>query len=106
MDEPHEVLFEQLKVPILGVVENMSGEFFGTGAGEKLAERTESEFFGIVPLDARIRIGGDEGKPIVAVSPNAEAAQSIFSIAQKVAARVSVLTLQNQGNFIPIQMIG
>ncbi|MGB1250872.1 MAG: Mrp/NBP35 family ATP-binding protein [Candidatus Promineifilaceae bacterium] len=99
-------MFEQLKVPILGVVENMSGEFFGTGAGKKLADRTESEFFGIVPLDARIRIGGDEGKPIVAASPNAEAAQSIFSIAQKVAARVSVLTLHNQSNFIPIQMIG
>ena len=99
-------MFESLKVPILGVVENMSGDFFGTGAGEKLATEYELDYFGEIPLDARIRIGGDEGKPIMAVTPTAPASEAIFNISQKVAAKVSVLAFQNQANFIPIEMIG
>lgn len=99
-------MFSELNVPILGVIENMSGDFFGTGAGEALAQEVESEYFGSVPLDARIRIGGDEGKPIVSASPTSEAGVALMEIASKVAARVSVLTLQNQGNFIPIEMVG
>ncbi len=99
-------MFESLKVPILGVVENMSGELFGTGAGKKLADQYELDYFGEIPLDARIRIGGDEGKPIVAATPTAPASEAFFALSQKVAAKVSVLTLQNQGNFIPIEMIG
>ena len=99
-------MFESLKVPILGVVENMSGELFGTGAGAKLAAAHDLEYFGEIPLDARVRIGGDAGKPIVAATPTAPASEAFFELSQKIAAKVSVLTLQNQGNFIPIEMVG
>ncbi len=99
-------MFEQLNVPILGVVENMSGEFFGSGAGEKLAESQGVDYLGTVPLDARVRIGGDTGKPIVAATPTSPAGQAFIEISQKVAAKVSVLAFQNQANFIPIEMIG
>lgn len=99
-------MFEQLKVPILGVVENMSGEFFGTGAGEALAAEYETEFLGSVPLDPQVRIGGDAGEPIVVRDPASAAAQAFEAIARQVAARVSVMTIQSQGNFIPIEMIG
>lgn len=99
-------MFEQLNVPILGVVENMSGEFFGTGGGEKLADSQNLEYLGAVPLDARVRMGGDSGRPIVAASPTSPAGEAFMTIASQVAARVSVLTLQNQSNFIPIEMIG
>jgi ATP-binding protein involved in chromosome partitioning len=98
--------FEKLDVPILGVVENMSGEIFGTGAGAKLATDYNTPYLGAVPMDARVRAGGDDGQPVVVAYPQSEAAQAIVQIAQAVAAQVSVLTLSKQTNFIPIQMIG
>ncbi len=99
--------FEKLEVPIIGVIENMSGEFFGTGAGERLAQQYDTVYLGSVPLEANVRIGGDAGQPIVVAHPDSEAAQALRSIARDVAARVSVITLQQQSdNFIPIQMIG
>ena len=98
--------FEQLNVPILGVVENMSGEFFGTGAGELLAQQNDTEYFGTVPMDANVRRGGDEGSPIVVAFPNAPAAIAFGEVSKKIAARISVMTLMNDTSFIPIEMIG
>ncbi|KAA3657246.1 MAG: iron-sulfur cluster carrier protein ApbC [Chloroflexi bacterium] len=99
--------FEKLEVPILGVIENMSGEFFGTGAGEELASNYETEYLGTVPMEANVRIGGDSGAPIVVAYPDSPAAKALGEIAQAVAARVSVVTLSTQSaNFIPIEMVG
>ncbi len=99
--------FEKLEVPILGVVENMSGEFFGTGAGEILAKQQDTEYLGTIPLDAHVRTGGDLGKPIIVEHPDSPAAIALKEIAELVAARVSVVTLATQSNnFIPIEMIG
>ncbi|MEJ2748411.1 MAG: Mrp/NBP35 family ATP-binding protein [Anaerolineae bacterium] len=100
-------LFEKLDVPIIGVIENMSGEFFGTGAGEKLARDYDTPYLGTIPLDPQVRIGGDSGKPIIVSNPESAAGQAIKKIAKDVAARISVMTLQNQqAGFIPIQMVG
>lgn len=41
--------FEKLEVPIIGVIENMSGEFFGTGAGEQLARQYNTDYLGAIP---------------------------------------------------------
>lgn len=99
--------FEKLEVPIIGVIENMSGEFFGTGAGAKLAQDYNIPYLGSIPLEAQVRVGGDSGEPIVVSHPDSPAAVALKQIAQDVAARVSVLTLQSHdANFIPIQMIG
>jgi ATP-binding protein involved in chromosome partitioning len=99
--------FEKLEVPIIGVIENMSGEFFGTGAGEQLARQYDTDYLGSIPLEANVRKGGDSGQPIVVTHPDSDAARAIRRIARDVAARVSVLTLQVQSdNFIPISMIG
>lgn len=99
--------FEKLEVPIIGVVENMSGEFFGTGAGEKLAQDYDTKYLGTIPLDANVRVGGDTGEPIVVTHPDSPAAQALRDFAREVAARVSVLTISSQSsNFIPIQMVG
>jgi ATP-binding protein involved in chromosome partitioning len=100
-------MFEKLEVPIIGVVENMSGEFFGAGAGEQLAAEYDAPYLGTVPLDANVRKGGDSGRPIVVAYPESDAALALRQIAREVAARVSVLTLQVQAdNIIPISMIG
>ncbi|HEC24372.1 MAG TPA: iron-sulfur cluster carrier protein ApbC [Chloroflexi bacterium] len=100
------VMFEHVRVPIIGVIENMSGDFFGSGGGEKLAARQGVPFLGSVPLDPQVRIGGDSGKPIVATNPDSPAAQALTRIAQEVAARVSVINFGQSGNVIPIKTIG
>lgn len=83
--------FKRLEVPIIGVVENMAGEVFGTGGGWKASELIGAEFLGSVELDPRIRRGGDSGEPIVIVAPESAAAQSLRALARKVAARVSIM---------------
>ncbi len=99
--------FEKLDVPIIGVIENMSGPIFGTGAGEKLANDYNADYLGSIPMDAEVRVGGDSGQPVVVAHPDSAAAKALNEIARKVAARVSVLTLQKQAEgVIPIQMIG
>lgn len=96
-------MFQQLNVPILGVIENMSYfvapdtgkryDIFGHGGGAKMAKEVGVDFLGEVPLEPQVREGGDEGSPIVVRAPECAAAQAIRGIAQKVAAAVSVQNL-------------
>ena len=68
-------MFGKFETPVLGVVENMSGfvcpdcgnehDIFGNGGGEEFAEESDMPFLGDLPLDPRVREGGDDGKPIV-----------------------------------------
>lgn len=99
------IMFEQLNVPILGVIENMAGEFFGSGGGEKLATERNLTFLGRVPLQANVREGGDYGRPVMAYAPDSPAGLAFQEIVQNVAARISVLMLQSP-NVIPINIIG
>jgi ATP-binding protein involved in chromosome partitioning len=98
-------MFEQLNVPVLGIVENMTGDFFGSGGGEKLAQDRELEFLGRVPLAVDVREGGDYGRPIISSAPETEAGQAFAALAQQVAARVSVVMLQSP-DVIPLNVIG
>ncbi|MDX1995634.1 MAG: Mrp/NBP35 family ATP-binding protein [bacterium] len=98
-------MFDQLNVPVLGVVENMAGDFFGTGGGETLAAQRSVPFLGRVPLEAEVRKGGDYGRPIVAVQPESPAGQAFQVVSRAVAARVSVVMLQN-ADVIPLTVIG
>lgn len=58
-------MFRQLEIPILGIVENMTGPVFGRGGGEKMAEVLQVPFLGDIPLEPQIRECGDEGVPLV-----------------------------------------
>ena len=97
-------MFRQLNIPVLGVVENMSyfvcghcqerTEIFGNGGGRKMAEAMQMPFLGEVPIDTRVRSGGDEGLPIVAAAPDAPAAQAFASVASQVAAQVSIQNMR------------
>lgn len=78
-------------IPILGVVENMSGGVFGSGGGERAAARFGVPFLGRIPLDPAVCEGGDAGDPVVLSAPDSEAAHAFQSIARTLAARVSVL---------------
>jgi ATP-binding protein involved in chromosome partitioning len=86
--------FKRLEVPILGVVENMCGEVFGAGGGEEAARLMEVEFLGSIDLDPRIRVGSDNGRPIVVEAPDSEVAKAFRKLTRKIASRVSLLILQ------------
>jgi ATP-binding protein involved in chromosome partitioning len=93
-------MFRQLNIPVLGVVENMSyfvcghceerTDIFGNGGGRRMAEEMQIPFLGEVPIDTRVRAGGDEGAPIVSAAPDAPAAKAFTAVASQVAAQVSI----------------
>ncbi|MES1248209.1 MAG: Mrp/NBP35 family ATP-binding protein, partial [Actinomycetota bacterium] len=62
---------------LLGVIENMSGEIFGSGGGELLAGELDVPLLGVVALDPLLREQGDLGEPIVASHPESDTAQAI-----------------------------
>jgi ATP-binding protein involved in chromosome partitioning len=106
-------MFRTLEVPVLGVVENMSYldlpdgtrmDIFGSGGGQQLAQATETPFLGQIPIDQRVRIGGDSGKPIVVTDPESPVAEAITQIAENVAAKVSVAAL-GKDNTLPINIV-
>src|SRR5512143_1502249 len=106
-------MFRTLEVPILGVVENMSYldlpdgtrmDIFGSGGGEQLAQATQTPFLGKIPIDPEVRQGGDNGQPIVVVRPDSPAAQALRSIAEGLAARISVAALSGS-NELPINIV-
>ena len=92
--------FEQLNVPVLGIIENMAYfiapdtgqryEIFGYGGAERAAEELKVPFLGRLPLDQRVREGGDIGRPIVAVEPDSPIAEDFRKLAQQLAAQVSM----------------
>lgn len=84
-------MFDRLGIPVFGIVENMSSDVFGRGGARQAAEDLGLEFLGELPLDARIREGGDGGVPVVVGHPESEIAQSFIHLAEQVAARCSVL---------------
>lgn len=98
-------MFDTLNVPIIGIVENMAGEFFGEGGGERLAKERNVPFLGRVPLAADVRKGGDYGRPIVIADPESAAGRAFQNVAEAVAARTSLLMLQS-ADVIPLNVIG
>ena len=71
---------------VIGVVENMSGEVFGSGGGAALAAEIDAPLLGRVPLDPALRACGDVGEPAVLAAPEAPAARAIVELAEAVAA--------------------
>jgi ATP-binding protein involved in chromosome partitioning len=72
---------------LVGVVENMSSEVFGSGGGDRLAAELGVPLLGRVPLDAALRESGDDGVPLIVSHPDSEPAQTIFEIARTIDAR-------------------
>ncbi len=68
---------------LLGVIENMTSEVFGSGGGERLAAELGVPLLGSVPLDARLRESADSGTPLVLSDPDSEPARAIVEIAAR-----------------------
>lgn len=94
-------MFEQVNVPILGVIENMSGfvckhcgkttEIFKSGGGNALAKHSDVPFLGAIPLDPEIMISGDNGIPILENGSQSPAAQAILAVARNLQLSVAKL---------------
>jgi len=93
-------MFEKVKIPVLGVVENMSTHIcsecaheehiFGEGGGQAMAQDYDISFLGSLPLAMRIRQDADGGKPTVIAEPDGAIAASYRTIARNVAAKLSL----------------
>lgn len=92
-------MFQHLKVPILGIIENMSYfiapdtgniyHIFGHGGGKQASEKVGVRFLGEIPLDMAIRTGGDDGKPVVFYDSNSNQAKVFKEIAGNLASSLS-----------------
>ena len=103
-------MWKRVEVPVLGLVENMSGficpscghheEIFLRGGGRKLAEREGVTFLGEVPLQGAVSRGGDNGMPVVLADPTSQVARIFQSIAGTVACALSVRNTPEPGSGI------
>ncbi len=96
-------MFEKVEIPILGIVENMSfytcpacghhDEIFSHGGGRRLAQECGATFMGEIPIDTRIRFGGDTGVPIVIAAPDSETARRFIDLATQTALKIAANVL-------------
>ena len=86
-------MFEKLKVPLLGLIDNMSFfesddgkkyNIFGEGGVEKLSANYNKEFLGKIPIDIDLRVAADSGKPLVEEKPDHKISKLFIEIATKV----------------------
>lgn len=103
-------MFYKVKIPILGIVENMSVHIcshcgheepiFGLGGGQKIAQEYDVALLGQLPLTKQIREQADSGRPTVVADPHGDIAARYHTIAKKIAAKLS-LQSKNYSTIIP-----
>jgi len=109
-------MFEKVKVPVLGLVENMSyficphcahrTEIFKYGGGRAAAQRLNIPFLGEIGINPAIPVGGDAGEPLVVKAPDSPQAKQFHEVAGQVAARVSMLNFfADQGGFQSLKIV-
>jgi len=104
-------MFQQTKVPILGIIENMSSyvcphcggkdEIFGHGGAVRAAQALGVPVLGEIPLDAAIRKHSDSGVPVVLAEPDSSSARAFSEVTGKLAQQVSIQAFRS----IPLTII-
>lgn len=104
-------MFVETKVPILGIIENMSyyvcphcgerDDIFGHGGVAEASRRLEIPFLGELPLDRRLRENADSGRPLVLADPDCGTSKAFAEITRKLAAQVSIASF----NAAPLQIV-
>jgi len=84
----------KLNIPVIGIVENMSGfvcpkcgaeaKIFRTGGGRKIAEELDVPFLGSIPIDPEICLDSDDGKPFIVGHPESPASKAFMDIVKKI----------------------
>ncbi len=98
------LMFQQVNVPVLGIVENMSyfvcdecnkrHEIFRHGGGRRASEELGIPFLGEVPLDPRVTLGGDQGTPVVTFAPDSPASQALREVARNLIVQLEATAAQ------------
>ena len=98
------LMFQQVNVPVLGIVENMSyfvcdecgkrHEIFRYGGGRRASEELGVPFLGEVPLDPRVTLGGDQGAPVVTSAPDSPASQALREVARNLIVQLEATAAQ------------
>jgi len=93
-------MFERVNVPVLGLIENMSYfiapdtqkryDIFGAGGGERVSKELGVPFLGGIPINPRIREGGDKGIPIVFDIPESEDSNIVMDISRQLTEQVNI----------------
>jgi len=106
-------MFRQVKVDILGMVENMGSftcphchheiDIFSTGGGERTAKEFGIPFLGTIALAPEIRKGGDAGAPVALLGPEAEHAKSFYQFAERVKTRLEEVKAAAPEGVVQIQ---
>ena len=111
-------MYQKLKIPVLGLVENMSfyectscheqADIFGHGGGEQAAHQMEIPFLGRLPLYQPIRVGGDRGIPLVIAEPDSAGTRAFLDLAETTMAQLAISAHQaivaNKGKIPLIQV--
>ena len=94
-------LFKKIGVPVLGIIENMSyyicekcghrADIFGHAGAKQTAQQYAIDFLGEIPLHYDIRANADHGTPIVLSAPDSEHTKAYQAIAEKIAAKLSLM---------------
>ncbi len=105
-------MFDKLNIPILGLVENMTQficphcgkgtHIFSEGGGRKAADLMALTFLGEIPLELKIRVGGDRGLPVTVGHPESAESKSFMELAQRVAARISQENVQRAATTVNV----
>ncbi len=106
-------MYQKLNIPILGLIENMShfvcptcrheSDIFGRGGGERAAAEMSVPFLGRIPLYEPIRVGGDNGVPLLLNDPDSPAAEAFHAAAKQTAAQVSIQSFRSP--VIPLKAV-
>jgi ATP-binding protein involved in chromosome partitioning len=111
-------MYQKLKIPTLGLVENMSfyectncnhtADIFGHGGGEQTAHQMEIPFLGRLPLYQPIRVGSDRGIPLVIAEPDSAGTKAFIDLAEAVMTQLAISAhkniLANKGKIPLIQV--
>lgn len=99
-------LFKELQVPILGIIENMSGytcphcgkqdEIFGHGGAQRISKELGYPFLGAIPLSTEIRKQSDLGHPVALLESSSPWASYYLQAARELAAQISIVSLRNR----------
>ncbi len=108
-------MFSKVRIPVLGVVENMSTHIcsncgheeaiFGAGGGSRIASEAGLTLLGQLPLEASLGRSTDQGNPIVAADPDHPVSQRFRELARRTAARLSLNTRNQQIRMPKIRIV-
>lgn len=108
------IMFENVKVPILGIIENMSNfvcphcressPIFSSGGGKAFSEVKNVPLLGTIPIDPNVTLSGDSGVPVMIQHPQSSVSVAFRKAAQEMAATLSIQNAKTEGLFKPLKL--